>query len=55
MNNRSLYSTLTFAALVVTACGDGTREQSPGEVLARDSSLASELRQADTSDFSEAA
>jgi uncharacterized protein YecT (DUF1311 family) len=42
-------------ALVAAGCSDGTKEESPGEVLARDSSLASELKQADTSAFAEAA
>ena len=55
MTTRSLLTTLAIAALFISGCGDGTREQSPGEVLARDSSLASELKQADTSAFAEAA
>ena len=42
-------------AILGAACGEDTKEQSPGEVLARDSSLASDLKQADTSAFSEAA
>jgi uncharacterized protein YecT (DUF1311 family) len=50
----SIISALAIA-LVVAGCSDGTKEESPGEVLARDSSLASELRQADTSAFAEAA
>lgn len=55
MTTRSLLTTLAFATLFIAGCGDGTQEQSPGEVLARDSSLASELKQADTSAFAEAA
>lgn len=55
MTTRCLLTTLALAALSIAGCGDGTREQSPGEVLARDSSLASELKQADTSAFAEAA
>lgn len=43
---------IVFAA----ACGEGAKESSPGEVLARDSALAEDLRVAsDTSAFSEAA
>lgn len=42
-------------AVVGVACSEDTKEQSPGEVLARDSSLASDLKQADTSAFAEAA
>src|SRR5258705_6695630 len=49
MHNRLLSTTLAIAALIAAGCSDGTQEQSPGEVLARDSVLASELRQADTS------
>ena len=55
MTTRSLLTTLAIATLFIPGCGDGTKEQSPGEVLARDSSLASELKQADTSAFAEAA
>ena len=55
MTTRSLLTTLAIATLFMPGCGDGTKEQSPGEVLARDSSLASELKQADTSAFAEAA
>ena len=55
MTTRSLSTTLAIAVLFVSGCGDGTQEQSPGEVLARDSSLASDLKQADTSAFAEAA
>ncbi|HET9013772.1 MAG TPA: lysozyme inhibitor LprI family protein [Gemmatimonadaceae bacterium] len=54
MKNRSLSWTLALI-LTAAACGDGTKEESPGEVLARDSSLASDLKQADTSAFAEAA
>jgi uncharacterized protein YecT (DUF1311 family) len=53
MNNRFL-SALTIV-LIAAGCSDGTKEESPGEVLARDSSLASELKQVDTSAFAEAA
>jgi uncharacterized protein YecT (DUF1311 family) len=42
-------------AVLGAACSEDTKEQSPGEVLARDSSLASDLKQADTSAFAEAA
>ena len=42
-------------ALVAAGCRGDVKEESPGEVLARDSSLASELKQADTSAFAEAA
>lgn len=55
MTTHSLLTTLAIATLFIAGCGDGTQEQSPGEVLARDSSLASELKQADTSAFAEAA
>ena len=55
MTTRLLLTTFAIAALFIPGCGDGTKEQSPGEVLARDSSLASELKQADTSAFAEAA
>ena len=54
MKNRSLCWTLALI-LMAAACGEGTKEESPGEVLARDSSLASDLKQADTSAFAEAA
>lgn len=55
MQTRLPLVTLTVAAILAVACSDGTQEQSPGEVLARDSSLASEVKQADTSAFAEAA
>jgi uncharacterized protein YecT (DUF1311 family) len=55
MQIRFPFAALTVAVLLTTACSDSTEEQSPGEVLARDSSLASELKQADTSAFAEAA
>jgi uncharacterized protein YecT (DUF1311 family) len=55
MNNRLPLTTFAIAALIALGCSDGTQEQSPGEVLARDSSLASDLKRADTSDFAEAA
>lgn len=51
MHSSSLSVTLTIAALIGAACSDGTQEQSPGEVLARDSTLSSGLQQADTSAF----
>ena len=54
MKNRSFFWTLALI-LMAAACGEGTKEESPGEVLARDSSLASDLKQADTSAFAEAA
>jgi uncharacterized protein YecT (DUF1311 family) len=54
MTIRTLSLAVAFAA-VGAACGDDTEQQSPGEVLARDSSLASDLKQADTSAFAEAA
>ena len=50
-----ILSALAIAAFAAACSGGDTQEQSPGEVLARDSSLASELRQADTSAFAEAA
>jgi uncharacterized protein YecT (DUF1311 family) len=53
--SRNLSTTLAIAALLGAACSDGRKEESPGEVLARDSSLASDLRQADTSAYAEAA
>ena len=43
MTMRSQLTTLAIATLFIAGCGDGTKEQSPGEVLARDSSLASDL------------
>ena len=55
MRMRSLCSTLVIAAVTATSCGDGTKEESPGDVLARDSALARDLKQADTSAFAEAA
>jgi uncharacterized protein YecT (DUF1311 family) len=55
MQIRFSLASLTAAVLIAVACSDSTEEQSPGEVLARDSSLASELKQADTSAFAEAA
>ena len=55
MHTRFVRTMLAIAMATATACSDGTKEESPGEVLARDSSLASELRQADTSAFAEAA
>ena len=54
MTIRTLSLTVALAVLGA-ACGEDTKEQSPGEVLARDSSLASDLKQADTSAFAEAA
>ena len=54
MSIRTLSLAVALAALGV-ACSEDTKEQSPGEVLARDSSLASDLKQADTSAFAEAA
>ena len=49
MHARALLSAMTIASLVSAGCSDDTKEQSPGEVLARDSSLASGLQRADTS------
>ena len=54
MHARALLSALTIASLVSASCSDDTKEQSPGEVLARDSSLASGLQQADTSALAKA-
>ncbi len=54
MTIRTLSLAVALAALGA-ACREDTKEQSPGEVLARDSSLASDLKQADTSAFAEAA
>lgn len=54
MTIRTLSLAVALAALGA-ACSEDTKEQSPGEVLARDSSLASDLKQADTSAFAEAA
>jgi hypothetical protein len=45
---RALSSIVAAAVLLATGCSDNTQEQSPGEVLARDSSLANDLMQADT-------
>jgi hypothetical protein len=53
MHIRSLSASLAFLGLLATACDDGTQEQSPGEVLARDSTLARGLQQADTSSFAD--
>ncbi len=50
-----ILSALAIVAIAAGCSGGDTQEQSPGEVLARDSSLASELKQADTSAFAEAA
>lgn len=50
--------TLSFAvalAALGAACSEDVKEQSPGEVLARDSSLSSGLKQADTSAFADGA
>src|SRR4051812_24256205 len=55
MQARFPLATVAAMVLLAGACSDSTEEQSPGEVLARDSSLASELKQADTSAFAEAA
>jgi uncharacterized protein YecT (DUF1311 family) len=55
MHIRFPSTTLVILGLVAFGCDDGVKEQSPGEVLARDSSLASGLKQADTSAFAEAA
>ena len=55
MHIRVFSATLALTALIASACSDGKKEESPGEVLARDSSLASDLKQADTSAFAEAA
>jgi uncharacterized protein YecT (DUF1311 family) len=55
MHIRSLSTTLAIVGLIAAGCDDGTKEQSPGEVLARDSMLASDIKQADTSAFAEAA
>jgi len=54
MYTPSAFTTLALIGLFVTACGESTQEQSPGEVLARDSLLASELKQSDTSSFADA-
>lgn len=54
MTIRTLSLAVALAALGA-ACSEDTKEQSPGEVLARDSSLASDIKQADTSAFAEAA
>jgi hypothetical protein len=53
MHIRSLSASLAFVGLLAIACDDGTQEQSPGEVLARDSTLARGLQQADTSSFAD--
>jgi uncharacterized protein YecT (DUF1311 family) len=55
MHIRCLPTAIAIVALIALGCDDATKEQSPGEVLARDSSLASDLKQADTSAFAEAA
>ncbi len=55
MCTRFLFTTLSIVLLAAAACSDGTKEQSPGEVLARDSSLAADIKRADTSAFAEAA
>jgi uncharacterized protein YecT (DUF1311 family) len=55
MHIRSLSTTLAIVGLIAAGCDDGTKEQSPGEVLARDSMLATDIKQADTSAFAEAA
>jgi uncharacterized protein YecT (DUF1311 family) len=55
MHIRPLSTTLAIVGLIAAGCDDGTKEQSPGEVLARDSMLATDLKQADTSAFAEAA
>jgi hypothetical protein len=52
MHARAVLSASLIVTLVV-ACSEETKEQSPGEVLARDSTLASELQQADTSSSAE--
>jgi hypothetical protein len=53
MHIRFLSATLAFVGLLAIACDDGTQEQSPGEVLARDSTLARGLQQADTSSLAD--
>jgi hypothetical protein len=53
MHIRFLSASLAFVGLLAIACDDGTQEQSPGEVLARDSTLARGLQQADTSSFAD--
>jgi hypothetical protein len=55
MHIRWLSTMLGILGLVAAGCDDGTKEQSPGEVLARDSMLATDLKQADTSAFAEPA
>src|SRR6476469_3680775 len=55
MTIRTLSLAVALAALGAACSEDTKEEQSPGEVLARDSSLASDLKQADTSAFAEAA
>jgi uncharacterized protein YecT (DUF1311 family) len=55
MNSRPLSTTLAIVAMIAVGCSDGAKEQSPGEVLARDSALASDLKQSDTSAFADAA
>jgi hypothetical protein len=54
MCNRPLVTTIAIVGLVAAGCEENTKEQSPGEVLARDSSLASEIRLVDTSAVAEA-
>ena len=55
MHLRRLSATLALVGLAAVACDDATQEQSPGEVLTRDTALANDLRQIDTSSFAEAA
>lgn len=55
MSTRFASTTMAIVLVSAVACSDGTKEESPGEVLARDSMLASELRQADTSAFADPA
>src|SRR6478609_7831578 len=55
MTIRTLSLAVALAVLGAACREDSKEEQSPGEVLARDSSLASDLKQADTSAFAEAA
>lgn len=55
MPTRFSITTLAIALVSAVACSDDTKEESPGEVLARDSTLASDLRQADTSAFADPA
>ena len=55
MSTRFSITTLAIVLVSAVACSDDTKEESPGEVLARDSTLASDLRQADTSAFADPA